>query len=437
MSGTHKHDAPSRQNEGSSIRLQVGQGVTIRYRGLQPRQPCMWLRTWVREPHIWPENKIEFNRILKRYHSWSVQDRSKRSENLQDQNNRRIKKREKELAKQRISNGPDVLRWDHRMDEFDEERLEEQRQALDSVIGGLSGRIRLMKGQDCILEGASGMIEYYHSHSVPDHGSFKSSVVSVHPQPVTYMRPPVDQQISTINYTYNFRPSDLCMFYDVGPMATPLMSPTLNPCDPFHIGASWNFNAWTSMDRWMFCDAETKSFDEIEAANAGGPHASSSTICERDGSIFTCDCEEAIEEIDQKNSISVENPGIHVQFDRDLGVLREFGSASRSVARPDSHSYPMTCYGSPYNETLNDTTRIDYLIGYIGSTLNAIRLEKLGALSWFKVVHDHQVWRLVTSIWLHNNSTHLLENMLMLLYISIGIEQQYGVQQLKKFYPLS
>ncbi|KAK9161571.1 hypothetical protein Syun_007912 [Stephania yunnanensis] len=30
-------------------------------------------------------------------------------------------------------------------------------------------------------------------------------------------------------------------------------------------------------------------------------------------------------------------------------------------------------YGSPYSENLNDTARIDYLTGYIGSTLNAIR----------------------------------------------------------------
>ncbi|KAK9154551.1 hypothetical protein Sjap_002031 [Stephania japonica] len=87
-----------------------------------------------------------------------------------------------------------------------------------------------------------------------------------------------------------------------------------------------------------------------------------------------------------------------------------------------SHPLFLEGYGSPYNENLNDTARIDYLMGYIGSTFNAIRLEKLGALSWFKVVHDHQVWRLVTSIWLHDSNTHLLGNMLMLLYIGIGIK---------------
>ncbi|KAJ6841629.1 40S ribosomal protein S3-3-like [Iris pallida] len=30
-----------------------------------------------------------------------------------------------------------------------------------------------------------------------------------------------------------------------------------------------------------------------------------------------------------------------------------------------------------------------------------LRLQKLGALEWDKVVHQHQAWRLVTCIWLH------------------------------------
>ncbi|KAK9129075.1 hypothetical protein Syun_017872 [Stephania yunnanensis] len=262
------------------------------------------------EPHIWPENKVEFNRILKRYHSLSVQDRSKRSENLEYQNQRRIKKREEELVKQRRSNGPDVLRWDHRMDGFDEERLEEQRRALDSAIEGLSGRICIMKGQDCIFEGGSGMIEY--SHSLPDHGSFGSSVVPMHPQPFTCMKPPLDQQISTVNYSYDYRPLDFGMFLDVGPVATPLM------CDPFDAGASWNFNTWTSMDRRMFCDTEFKAFEEIELANAAGAHASSSTV------LFSSTQSLNVQPIQQWPCLSYTAPGTTQQINLPSNAYEQF-----------------------------------------------------------------------------------------------------------------
>ncbi|KAL6127756.1 hypothetical protein ACLB2K_071119 [Fragaria x ananassa] len=53
-------------------------------------------------------------------------------------------------------------------------------------------------------------------------------------------------------------------------------------------------------------------------------------------------------------------------------------------------------------------------------------LEKLGALEWFKVVHKHQGWRLVTCIWLHAGVVHLVVNMLSLVFIGIRIEQQFG-----------
>lgn len=53
-------------------------------------------------------------------------------------------------------------------------------------------------------------------------------------------------------------------------------------------------------------------------------------------------------------------------------------------------------------------------------------LEKLGALQWEKVVHQHQGWRLVTCIWLHAGVVHLVANMLSLVFIGIRLEQQFG-----------
>lgn len=53
-------------------------------------------------------------------------------------------------------------------------------------------------------------------------------------------------------------------------------------------------------------------------------------------------------------------------------------------------------------------------------------LEKMGALDWNKIVHQHQGWRLISCIWLHAGLIHLVVNMLSLLFIGIRLEQQFG-----------
>ncbi|KAG1362303.1 RHOMBOID-like protein 2 [Cocos nucifera] len=64
-------------------------------------------------------------------------------------------------------------------------------------------------------------------------------------------------------------------------------------------------------------------------------------------------------------------------------------------------------------------------------------LQKLGALEWERVVHQHQGWRLVTCIWLHAGVVHLLANMLSLLFIGIRLEQQFGFVRIGTIYLLS
>ncbi|GAB4834347.1 tubulin folding cofactor A [Ancistrocladus abbreviatus] len=64
-------------------------------------------------------------------------------------------------------------------------------------------------------------------------------------------------------------------------------------------------------------------------------------------------------------------------------------------------------------------------------------LEKMGALEWNKVVHQHQGWRLVTCMWLHAGVIHLLANMLSLVLIGIRLEQQFGFVRIGIVYLLS
>ncbi|KAF6154481.1 hypothetical protein GIB67_028373 [Kingdonia uniflora] len=64
-------------------------------------------------------------------------------------------------------------------------------------------------------------------------------------------------------------------------------------------------------------------------------------------------------------------------------------------------------------------------------------LDKLGALSWNKIVHGDEGWRLLTSMWLHAGVIHLLANMLSLIFIGIRLEQQFGFVRIGVIYLLS
>jgi len=64
-------------------------------------------------------------------------------------------------------------------------------------------------------------------------------------------------------------------------------------------------------------------------------------------------------------------------------------------------------------------------------------LTKMGALVWEKVVHHHQGWRLLSSMWLHAGVLHLVANMLCLLFVGMRLEQQFGYVRIGAIYILS
>lgn len=72
------------------------------------------------------------------------------------------------------------------------------------------------------------------------------------------------------------------------------------------------------------------------------------------------------------------------------------------------------------------------LLGPSSSTL-----EKMGALEVDKVVHRHQVWRLISCIWLHAGVFHILANMLSLVFIGIRLEQEFGFVKIGLLYVLA
>lgn len=68
---------------------------------------------------------------------------------------------------------------------------------------------------------------------------------------------------------------------------------------------------------------------------------------------------------------------------------------------------------------------------------SSFTLQKMGALEWERVVHQHQGWRLVTCMWLHAGLIHLIANMLSLVFIGIRLEQQFGFLRIGAIYLLS
>ncbi|KAI6671991.1 hypothetical protein NL676_006876 [Syzygium grande] len=57
---------------------------------------------------------------------------------------------------------------------------------------------------------------------------------------------------------------------------------------------------------------------------------------------------------------------------------------------------------------------------------SVLTLEKLGGLERKLVVDDAQGWRMISCIWLHAGVLHLATNMLSLMVVGIGLEQEFG-----------
>ncbi|KAH9614725.1 hypothetical protein KSS87_012436, partial [Heliosperma pusillum] len=64
-------------------------------------------------------------------------------------------------------------------------------------------------------------------------------------------------------------------------------------------------------------------------------------------------------------------------------------------------------------------------------------LQKMGALEINMVVHQHQVWRLISSTWLHAGVVHVLANMLSLIFIGLRLEQEFGFVKIGLLYIIS
>ncbi|GAB4860143.1 Retinoblastoma-like protein 1 [Ancistrocladus abbreviatus] len=91
-----------------------------------------------------------------------------------------------------------------------------------------------------------------------------------------------------------------------------------------------------------------------------------------------------------------------------------------------------SCFGGSFGRFSFQPLKENPLLGP-----SSVTLAKMGALDVRKVVHDHQVWRLVTAIWLHAGVVHLLANMLSLLFIGIRHEKEFGFIRIGLLYIVS
>jgi membrane associated rhomboid family serine protease len=69
---------------------------------------------------------------------------------------------------------------------------------------------------------------------------------------------------------------------------------------------------------------------------------------------------------------------------------------------------------------------MSFLADFYFSHYFFFRLIKMGGLYLTKVLHTHQVWRLFSSIWLHEGLSQLLTDATTILGVGITLERKYG-----------
>ncbi|KAJ0241483.1 RHOMBOID-like protein 8 [Hirschfeldia incana] len=68
---------------------------------------------------------------------------------------------------------------------------------------------------------------------------------------------------------------------------------------------------------------------------------------------------------------------------------------------------------------------------------SASTFEHMGGLYWNALVEKHEIWRVLTSPWLHSGLFHLLINLGSLIFVGIFMEQRYGPFRIAVIYFLS
>ncbi|EOA35565.1 hypothetical protein CARUB_v10020771mg [Capsella rubella] len=61
----------------------------------------------------------------------------------------------------------------------------------------------------------------------------------------------------------------------------------------------------------------------------------------------------------------------------------------------------------------------------------------MGGLSWNTLTENHEIWRILTSPWLHSGLFHLFINLGSLIFVGIYMEQQFGPFRIAVIYLLS
>ncbi|OVA06104.1 Transcription factor [Macleaya cordata] len=231
------------------------------------------------EPEIWPNNLDEAHRIIKRYHQVGKDDRGKRSLDLFDFFEDRKKKIEDELVKLRRRNGS--LSWDDRVNGFTVDQLRQLNDTLASKMEFIDARIALMKGQECLSDGTTGVVKYSHETQnqnpcyMPSgtggnnlHGTTWREDDILHTQPLRYAAP-LDQHRSIM--TMDNYPSDHpTMVPDNTHMMTPMMA--MNGYDYGHFsgGPIGNFShPMVKNHPFLYDQTVMPSMEDMEFTNRG------------------------------------------------------------------------------------------------------------------------------------------------------------------------
>ncbi|KAL0702085.1 hypothetical protein Bca4012_058207 [Brassica carinata] len=176
------------------------------------------------------------------------------------------------------------------------------------------------------------------------------------------------------------------------------------------------------------------SFQPLSENPMLGPSASTSIVFDLCGS--ACCYVQFDESIEAKMQIVV------------LLLLRSISSNTRQVFTgmlPCSIEFDLCgsdcCYvllDESFETKIHTVVLLLLLLRSIGvSKTEGNSFEHMGGLYWDALVENHEIWRVLTSPWLHSGLFHLLINLGSLILVGIFMEQRYGPFRIALIYFLS
>jgi rhomboid protease GluP len=122
--------------------------------------------------------------------------------------------------------------------------------------------------------------------------------------------------------------------------------------------------------------------------------------------------------LEEERQNSQQQNMFHVNGDYDNSLNPEFGGVKKTRRIK---------LITPMNTLIIAVNIIVFLaVEYIGGLGGANRLIVKGGIYWYAVIKEHEYYRIITSLFMHADLSHLLNNMLVLFFVGDNLERAAG-----------